>query len=277
METPKEDWLIFEGTQPAIVEEEQWKRIQELRSNKRRMTKIGKTSIFSGLVYCADCGAKLYYCTCRSYKNESQDHFVCSNYKSNTGTCSVHFIREQMLYEQVLNCIQQTLTYVRLFKEDFRQELLQQDEQARKTELNIKRKTLSDARKRIAELDQLVKRVYEDNVLKRLPDSRYLKLSGDYEKEQQELSKLSAMLEREIEAEAQQMVDIDKFLALAERYAEIAELTAPMVNELISKLVIHSPEKRYSRKHVTIEVFFTYVGKIRIPLYSKTIDQQGIA
>ena len=164
MKTPKEDWLIFEGTQPAIIEKGQWDRVQELRRNKRRPTKTGKTSIFSGLAYCNDCGSKLYFCTCNTYKDDSQDHFVCSNYKSNTGSCSIHFIREQTLYEQVLNCIQRTLIYVGQFKEDFRQELLQRDEQTRQTELSLKRKTLSDARKRITDLDQLIKRTYEDHV-----------------------------------------------------------------------------------------------------------------
>ena len=275
METPKEEWLIFENTQPAIIAQGQWDRVQKLRENKRRPTKTGKTSIFSGLLYCADCKAKLYFCTCNTYKDDSQDHFVCSNYKSNTGSCSIHFIREQTLYEQVLKCIRHTLTYAQLFKEDFRQELLQQDEQARKTELSLKRKTLSDAHKRIVELDQLVKRVYEDNVLGRLPDSRYLKLSGDYEEEQRELARLSAMLEREIESEAQQMVDIDKFFELADKYAEISELTVPMVNELIAKIVIHAPEKKYSRKHVTIEVFFTYVGKIHISPHHEAVSKSG--
>ena len=104
-----------------------------------------------------------------------------------------------------------------------------------------------------------------------------LSLTAAYENEQQELTRLSALLEHEIETEAQKVVDIDKFLALAEKYAEISELTAPIVNELISKLIIHSPEKRYSRKHVTIEVFFTYVGKIRIPLHRKTAEIQSIA
>ena len=277
METPKKDWLIFEDTQPAIIEKGQWERVQQLRANKRRMTKIGKTSIFSGLLYCADCGAKLYFCTSRAYKDSSQEHFVCSNYKSNTGSCSIHFIREQVLYKQILLCIQQSLTYVRLFQEDFRQELLQQDAAARKAGLSKKRKTLSEAKKRVTELDQLVKRVYEDNVLGRLPDSRYLKLSAEYEVEQQELSKLTSMLEREIEAKAQQMADTDKFFALAEKYADISELTAPIVNELISKIVIHKPEKRYSRKHVTIEVFFTYVGQIHIPLYRENASHQDIA
>ena len=83
-------------------------------------------------VYCADCGAKLYYCTCNTYKDDSQDHFVCSNYKSNTGSCKIHYIREVTLYRRVLECIQGTLTYVRLFRDDFTQEMLAQDEASRK-------------------------------------------------------------------------------------------------------------------------------------------------
>jgi Site-specific recombinases, DNA invertase Pin homologs len=278
METPKEDWLIFEDTQPAIIEKGQWERVQKLRENKRRLTKFGKTSIFSGLVYCADCGAKLYFCACRSYKeDDSQNHFVCSNYKSNTGSCKIHFIREHTLKEQVLRIIQRTLTYVQLFREDFQRELLQQDTAARKAELVQLRKTLADAHKRIADLDVLVQKVYEDNALGKLPDARYLKLSAQYEQEQQEIAQLSVKLERAIETETAQMVDMDKFFALADRYANLTELTAPIVNELISKIVVHSPEKRYSRKHVTIEVFFTYVGKIRIPINIENTDDEDIA
>jgi len=278
METPKEDWLIFENTQPAIIEKGQWERVQELRENKRRLTKFGKTSIFSGLIYCADCGAKLYFCACRSYKeDDSQNHFVCSNYKSNTGSCKIHFIREQTLREQVLRIIQRTLTYVQLFREDFQRELLQQDTAARKAELAQQRKTLADAHKRIADLDVLVQKVYEDNALGKLPDARYLKLSAQYEQEQQEIAQLAAKLERQIETETAQMVDMDKFFVLADRYANLTELTAPIVNELISKIVVHSPEKRYSRKHVTIEVFFTYVGKIRIPISIENTEDVDIA
>jgi len=278
METPKEDWLIFENTQPAIIEKGQWERVQQLRENKRRLTKFDKTSIFSGLVYCADCGAKLYFRACRSYKeDDSQNHFVCSNYKSNTGSCKIHFIREQTLKEQVLRIIQRTLTYVQLFREDFQRELLQQDTAARKAELAQQRKTLTDAQKRIADLDTLVQKVYEDNALGKLPDARYLKLSAQYEQEQQEIAQLAEKLEREIETETAQMADMDKFFVLADRYANLTELTAPIVNELISKIVVHSPEKRYSRKHVTIEVFFTYVGKIRIPINLENTDDEDIA
>lgn len=102
--------------------------------------------MFSGLLYCADCGAKLYFCTCKSYKDDSQNHFVCSNYKSNTGSCKIHYIREQVLYRIVLETIRQTLSYVRMFRKDFKLEMLAQDEESRKAELAEKQKALSGAK-----------------------------------------------------------------------------------------------------------------------------------
>ena len=273
---PTEEWLIFEDTQPAIIEKGQWERVQQLRSNKRRLTKAGRTSLFSGLLFCADCGSKLYFTT-SDFKKVREDHFVCSNYKSNTGSCTIHYIREQVLREQVLRCIQATLTHVSLFQEDFQQELLEQDAESRKMELAQKRKTLSEAQKRMDDLDMLIQRIYEDNVLGKLPDARFLKLSSEYEREQQELTRLTDALAREIEAEAGQMVDMDRFFALAEKYANIAELTAPIVNELIEKIVVHNPVIIDGKKHVTLGIFFTYVGRIRIPLSRKPVDVQDIA
>ena len=257
LQNPKENQRIFEGTQPAIIEYGQWERVQALRENKRRPTKTGKTSMFSGLVCCADCGAKLYYCTCNSYKDDSQDHFVCSNYKSNTGSCRIHYIREITLYKRVLECVQRTLTYVCVFKDDFIQEMLMQDEANRKAELT---------QKRMEDLDKIIQRLYEDNVLGKLSDLRFQKLSAQYETEQAEIRQLSETLEREIQEESEQVSDVGRFLQLAERYSDIQELDAATVNELIEKIVIHSPEKIDGRKHVTIEIYFTYAGKIRIPL-----------
>lgn len=266
MENTKENQRVFEDTQPTIIERGQWERVQALRANKRRPTKTGKTSIFSGLVYCADCGAKLYYYTCNTYKDESQDHFVCSNYKSNTGSCQIHYIREVTLYRRVLECIQGTLTYVRLFRDDFTQEMLAQDEASRKAELTQKRKALSGAQKRMEDLDKIIQRLYEDSVLGKISDLRFQKLSAQYETEQEEIQRLAASLEREIENEAGQIADVGRFLQLADRYSDLQELDAATVNELIEKIVIHSPERIGGKKHVTIEVYFIYVGKIQVPL-----------
>lgn len=255
MENTKENQRVFEDTQPAIIERGQWERVQALRANKRRPTKTGKTSIFSGLVY-----------TCNTYKDESQDHVVCSNYKSNTGSCQIHYIREVTLYRRVLECIQETLTYVRLFRDDFTQEMLAQDEASRKAEQTQKRKALSGAQKRMEDLDKIIQRLYEDSVLGKLSDLHFQKLSAQYETEQEEIQRLAASLEREIENEAGQIADVGRFLQLADRYSDLQELDAATVNELIEKIVIHSPERIGGKKHVTIEVYFTYVGKIRIPL-----------
>ena len=266
MENPVENQRVFEDTQPAIIEKGQWERVQELRKNKRRPTKTGKTSIFSGLLYCADCGAKLYFCTCNTYKDDSQNHFVCSNYKSNTGSCKIHYIREKVLYRIVLETIQRTLIYVRMFRKDFKLEMLAQDEESRKAELAEKRKALSGAKKRMEDLDKIIQHIYEDNVLGKLPDSRYLKLSQQYEKEKMETEQLVAVLEQEIETQAGQVSDVNEFLKLVDKYLDIPELDAAILNELVSRIVVHSPVKENGRKQVQIDLYFTYVGQIRIPL-----------
>lgn len=266
MENPVENQRVFEDTQPAIIEKGQWERVQELRKNKRRPTKTGRTSMFSGLLYCADCGAKLYFCTCKSYKDDSQNHFVCSNYKSNTGSCKIHYIREQVLYRIVLETIRQTLSYVRMFRKDFKLEMLAQDEESRKAELAEKQKALSGAKKRMEDLDRIIQHIYEDNVLGKLSDSRYLKLSRQYEKEQTEIEQLAAVLEREIEAQTGQVSDVNEFLKLVDKYLDIPKLDAAILNELVSRIVVHSPVKENGRKQVRIDLYFTYVGQIRIPL-----------
>ena len=266
MENPVENQRVFEDTQPAIIEKGQWERVQELRKNKRRPTKTGRTSIFSGLLYCADCGAKLYFCTCSTYKDDSQNHFVCSNYKSNTGSCKIHYIREQVLYRIVLETIRQTLSYVRMFRKDFKLEMLAQDEESRKAELAEKQKALSGAKKRMEDLDRIIQHIYEDNVLGKLSDSRYLKLSRQYEKEQAEIEQLAAVLEREIETQAGQVSDVNEFLKLVDKYLDIPELDAAILNELVSRIVVHSPVRENGRKQVQIDLYFTYVGQIRIPL-----------
>lgn len=247
MENPKENQRIFEGTQPTLIEMGQWERVQALRENKRRPTKTGKTSIFSGLVRCADCGAKLYYCTCNTYKDNAQDHFVCSNYKSNTGSCQIHCIRKVTLYKRALECIQRTLTYVRLFRDDFTQEMLAQDEASRKAELAQKRNALSGAQKRMEELDKIIQQLYEDSVLGRLNDVRYMKLSAQYETEQAEIGRLAKVLEQEIESEAGQVADVSRFLQIAEIYFDLQKLNAATVNELIEKI----GEKSMSRSKFT--------------------------
>ena len=176
------------------------------------------------------------------------------------------YIREQVLYRIVLETIRQTLSYVRMFRKDFKLEMLAQDEESRKAELAEKQKALSGAKKRMEDLDRIIQHIYEDNVLGKLSDSRYLKLSRQYEKEQSEIEQLASVLEREIETQAGQVSDVNEFLKLVDKYLDIPELDAAILNELVSKIVVHSPVRENGRKQVRIDLYFTYVGQIRIPL-----------
>ena len=171
-----------------------------------------------------------------------------------------------MLYRIVPETIRQTLSYVRMFRKDFKLEMLAQDEESRKAELAEKRKALSGAKKRMEVLDRIIQHIYEDNVLGKLSDSRYLRLSRQYEKEQAEIERLAAVLEREIETQAGQVSDVNEFLKLVDKYLDIPELDAAILNELVSRIMVHSPVRENGRKQVRIDLYFTYVGQIHIPL-----------
>ena len=140
-------------------------------------------------------------------------------------------------YRIVLETIRQTLSYVRMFRKDFKLEMLAQDEESRKAELAEKQKALSGAKKRMEDLDRIIQHIYEDNVLGKLSDSRYLKLSRQYEKEQAEIEQLAAVLEREIETQAGQVSNVNEFLKLVDKYLDIPELDAAILNELVSRIV----------------------------------------
>ena len=185
--TTKEQQAIFRNTHEAIVEEAVFERVQELRANKRRPTKAERQGMFSGLVFCADCGSKLHFATCKSFDG-SQDNYRCARYKSNTGDCTAHFIREEVLRKIVLNRI---FAVTAMFYEDITafMELIQKQRfgEAEK-DIKRKRREVGQARKRIAELDRIFKRIYEDDINGTISHERFLKLSAECEAEQKELT-----------------------------------------------------------------------------------------
>lgn len=262
---PQEERKIFPDTHPAIIDRETFDRVQELRQHKRRPTKTGKQGLFSGLLHCADCGAKLYFCTTNSF-TPNQEHYVCSNYKSNTGTCSAHFIRELVLHDLVLDHLRQTIRFVSCYEADFVQAIMDKSQEDQKKELARQRRELAQAERRIAELDTLFQRIYEDNISGKLTDERFSKLSTAYEDEQRTLSARVKVLSATLEQEQEQAVNVAQFIALVKKHTEIQELTPSIVNEFIDSIIVYAPDKSSGHRTQEIRIKYNLVGVLPVLL-----------
>lgn len=267
--TPKEQQAVFRNTHEAIVEEAVFERVQELRANKRRPTKAERQGLFSGLVFCADCGSKLHFATCKSFDG-SQDHYRCANYKSNTGSCTAHFIREETL-KQIVR--QRIFHVTALFYEDitaFMELIRKQRFDEAEKEMKRKRREVGQAKKRIVELDRIFKRIYEDDISGAISHERFLKLSAEYEAEQRELTEKVKAEQKEVDTYEQNKNDFDSFAAIIRKYVGITELTPTIVNEFIKKIVVHAPEKVNGKRYQKVDIVFNFVGELHFPTDPQT-------
>ena len=259
---PEEKWLVFENTHEAIIDADTWKRVQELRKNKRRPTRTGKTNMFSGIVRCADCGEKLYYCTSKNFEAR-QDHFVCSTSRlKGKEVCSTHFIRAVVLEQGVLAHMRLTIACVANHEEQFRKAMGAKQKAEAKKELAAKRRQLTQAERRIEELDRLFKRIYEDNVGGKLSDSRFQMLSDDYEQEQEELREKLLQLNEEIIQQEEQAENIDRFIGKVQKYLDLDELTPTVLNDMVKAVYVHAPDKSKGYREQQIDISYDLVGML---------------
>ena len=252
-ENPAENRAVFYNTHPAIIEPEVFDKVQEIRQQRHRRTKTGKSHMFSGLVFCADCKAKMRYCT-TSYFEERQDHFVCANYRSNTGTCSAHFIRAVVLEQLVWKHMQMVIDYVIRYEDFFRAKMEQRLRVESSEILRVKRKQLDKTEKRILELDKLFVRIYEDNVAGKLSDERFSVMSSSYEEEQQALKADAETLRQEIEVQEQQNQNLELFIQKVHQYADLDELTAYAAHDLIKAICIGASDKSSGKRRRSISI-----------------------
>jgi hypothetical protein len=265
VEHPKDEWQIIPDTQEAIIDVETFERVQELRRHRRRNTATGRTSLFSGLVYCADCGSKLYFCASKSIKPNQEFH-RCSAYKENRGSCSIHYIREVVLKEIVLEAIQKTARYVQNFEPVFLYQFARQNSRAREQSIRTLKQKIEKSRKQIQELDRLFSRIYEDNAQGKLSDERYARMSTAYESEQKELLAAVESDEQTVRDMEQERIDLHQFLNAMRECTDTKELTPTLVNTLIKRIEVHnSSVDENGVKHVPVDIHFTAVGIINIP------------
>ena len=260
IENPQSEWKIFENTHDGIVDEETFYRVQELRKNKRRPARTGKSNMFSGIVRCADCGEKLYYCTSNSFESR-QDHFVCStSRKKGKDVCDTHFIRAVVLEEGTLQHMRMVISCVASYEDAFRRALGAKRSAEVRKELAAKRRMLQKSENRLAELDRLFKRIYEDMVNGKLSEARFQMLSEDYEQEQADLRIKIEMLEEEIQNQEDQADNVDKFIRQAKKYLHLEKLTPTILNDMVNAVYVHAPDKSSGHRVQDVEISYNYIG-----------------
>ena len=261
---PAEEQQIIPDMQEPIIREEMWLRVQKLRQNRRRPTATGKTSLFSGLVYCADCGSKLHFCAAKSMTRE-QECFRCANYKSGRGECSIHYIRDVVLERIVLEAVSDFSDFVRCYEPVFLYLLAKKNNTLRKSEFQILRQTVAQGEKRIEELDRLIEKIYEDEALGRLSTERYQRMMANYEKEQKDLIKTVAEGKCSLQEVEQKTVDLRMLMKALRENTDIQKLTPTLVNSLIERIEVHNNDKSSGHCNVKVDIFFTAVGMLDIP------------
>ena len=265
IEYDESEWQIIPNTQEAIIDEDTFKTVHEIRASRRRNTATGRTSLFSNLVFCGDCGSKMYFCAAKSI-NENQEFFRCSAYKENRGTCTIHFIRNIVLEEMVLETVRKTAKYISenetvflyLYEKNHR---LSVAKELRDTKLRVEQ-----AKKRIKELDGLISASFEQLARGTISEERFKIFCDKYEAEQKELTKFVSETEAEIQTAKQDAVDLKAFLDNIRECTDIQKLTPTLVNTLIKKIeIFNSVKGEDGKKHVPITIHFRSVDIVTVP------------
>ena len=261
---PVEDYQIIPNMQEPIISEDIWLRVQELRKSRRRTTATGRTSLFSGLVYCPDCGSKLHFCASKSLRRD-QEFFRCANYKDGRGSCKIHFIRDVVLEKVVLEAVRNLADFVKCHEPVFLYMLARKNDAMRQQERKRLERVIERGTRRISEIDKLIEAAFERNVLGKLEDDRYERMVKNYAQEQRELIAEVQESKVVLQKAEQQVVDLRLLLRTLRELTEVKELTPTLVNSLIERIEVHNNDKSSGHCYVKVDIYFTAAGMIDIP------------
>jgi len=267
-ETPVENRKVFYNTHPAIISLEVFDKVQEIRQQRHRRTATGKSSMFSGVVFCDDCKQKLYYST-TSYFEKRQDFFICSTHRVNKDKCSGHYIREVVLEREVWKHVQEVISVVTRYEAYFRSEMEQKLRLQSEEKLRVARKRMAQAEKRIGELDRLFLRSYEDNVSGKIDDERFAMLNRNYTEEQKKLKEEVISLQQEIDEQERKAEDLEQFIQRVKRNSELTELTPYALHELVKAVYVEAPDKSSGKRKQKIHICYDLVGFIPVDILAK--------
>ena len=240
---------------------------------------MGDMGIFSGLLYCAECGGKMYQCGATNF-TEEQKYFICSTYGKGKDLCTTHSIKNVVLHEIVLWNLREAIEFVTQYEAEFVKEAADSRLRERNAEFSFKRETFSKAESRIVELDNLFKQLYEDNVTGKLSDERFIKMSRDYGLEQENLKSVAEELREEIKQQEKQKTNVKAFISVVKKYTDMQELDASILREFIDRIEVSYTDKKSKTREITI--VYNFIGAFdfdwaKAKAQNTTQKQQGTA
>ena len=269
---PEDEWTIFENTHEPIIDQQTFDLVQKIRGNVRRYPDgWGEAAPLTGLLYCADCGGKMYVHRTNNGKRISQ--YTCSQYtKVPCGTlCKTqHRINEDVVLSLVSEMLKAIAEYAKHDRAEFVRVVQEAQSSQQTTEVKKQRTRLAAAKQRISELEVLLCKIYEDNILGKLSDSRYATLDAQYAKDQAELTAEISTLEKAIKSYETHEKDADRFIALIDKYENFDKLTIAMLNEFIEKIFVHERDRKGSIQTTQeVEIYFNFVGRFVPPAFGE--------
>ena len=270
MHNDRSEWQIFENTHEAIIDQETFDIVQKIRDGRRRLTPMGEMPILSGMLFCADCGAKLYQVRGRGWEH-SKEYFVCATYRKQKGKCSSHQIRNVVIEQLLLDDIRRVTSYAREHEDEFVRLVTQKSKQETERNLRESKKELEAAKARVAKLDGIIQRLYEDNIEGKVSDERFAKLTATYEAEQRQLEYRIAELQSFMANAKNESLGVDTFLTLVRKYTDIKELDAELIRVFVEKILVYKAEKVDGHRVQRIKIIYNGIGEIpTTPINEKT-------
>ncbi len=257
MNDPSE-WQIFEGTHDPIITKEVYDIVQRIRDGRRRPSPMGEMPILSGMVYCADCGRKMYLA--RSRTPNHKDYMVCSGYRKIKGVCTAHRIRNDVIEDLLLERIQNMLFYIRHHEATFVRQVAEQSQEEMNRTLRENRRELEQANARMRKLDEIIQKLYEDNLDGKISDDRFAKMTASYEQEQAELSTRMAELNEHLSSAKAKTDGVNSFLKIVRGRTEIHELTPAIIREFVDKIYVHQAVDFEGHRIQQIDIAWNFIG-----------------
>lgn len=275
---PQEEWMIFKDTHEAIIPEDRWQLAQCVLAVRRRTDSTGEANPLTGKLYCAECGARLNNHRSRAKQTgrESDDYYDCPTYSQGKGNCCCHYVTTAFIRPVLLQMIRSVSRYAVSDEAAFADQVRALSEVRHADAVKDMTAEAAKSRKRIAELDTIIQKLYESYALGKTPESRFNLLSSTYEKEQAQLKDKLAKTEEALGTYHADTTNIEAFMTLARQYRDTDELTASVINSFIDRVVVHAPKKVNGQRHVQIDVIFRFIGCFTVPVAPTIMTEEQL-